>query len=81
MPFDAAEVARQIEQSRGTVRAQDDARDEAIELALRIYRAAGETEWEQRVQDASARRWVAVPVTPLGLSASHEPRAPDYCVV
>jgi hypothetical protein len=81
MPFDAAEVARQIEQSRSGVRAEMDARANALELAVRIYKNVGETEWEQRVQDASARRWVASPLSPLKLASPHTACAPDYSVV
>ena len=65
MPFDTAEVARQIEESRGRVQAEARAREDAVALALKIYREADETGWEQRVQDASARRWVGVPLSPL----------------
>ncbi|HEX9988033.1 MAG TPA: DNA double-strand break repair nuclease NurA [Chloroflexia bacterium] len=81
MPFDAAEVARQIEQSRSGVQAEMDARADALELAVRIYKNVGETEWEQRVQDASARRWVASPLSPLKLASPHTACAPDYSVV
>src|SRR5438270_770563 len=49
MPFDAAEVARQIEASRSGVAGQARAREDAVELALRIYATAGEAAWEQRV--------------------------------
>lgn len=80
MPFDAAEVARQIQDSRGGARAADDERALALEMAVRIYRAVGETEWEQRVQDAAARRWVAAPLSPLRSLAHYGPPAPDYCV-
>lgn len=80
MPFDAAEVARQIEASRGSVRADAALRESALELALRIYRNVGETEWEQRVQDTAARRWVASPITPLAHGLLHRACAPDYCV-
>lgn len=81
MPFDAAEVARQIEASRSGARADENARIEALELACRIYRNVGETEWEQRVQDTAARRWVAAPLSPLQLFPLHTPARPDYCVV
>jgi NurA domain len=83
MPFDTAEVARQIEQSRGTVQAEARAREDAVALALKIYREADETGWEQRVQDASARRWVGVPLSPLREEASAQvtAAAPDYRVV
>lgn len=81
MPFDAAEVARQIEQSRSGVRAEAQARVDAVELALRIYREAGETEWDQRVQDAAARRWVASPLTTLNMLPQHQASSADYCVV
>lgn len=81
MPFNAVEVARQIEASRHMAKVQDAAREEAIELALRIYRAVGETEWEQRVQDAGARRWVGVPLSPLGLNVTCVPARAEYCVV
>jgi hypothetical protein len=81
MPFDAAEVARQIEASRGSVRAEESVRLDALELAQRIYSAVGETEWEQRVQDAAARRWVAAPLSPLQDFPAHKSASPDYCVV
>lgn len=81
MPFDAAEVARQIEQSRHGARTQDKAREDALALALRIYNEAEETRWEQRVQDASARRWVGLPLSPLREVVSARPSTPDYCVV
>src|SRR3954464_3576848 len=81
MPFDAAEVARQIEQSRGGVQAEARAREDAIALALEVYRSADETGWEQRVQDAAARRWVGVPLSPLHEQASARVAAPDYRVV
>src|SRR5947209_14834981 len=80
MPFDAAEVARQIEESRGGVQAEARAREDAIALALEIYRGANETAWEQRVQDASARRWVGVPLSPLQEQAPVKLSAPDYRV-
>lgn len=81
MPFDTAEVARQIEQSRGGINAQAEVRVDALDLALRIYQAVGDTEWDQRVQDASARRWVASPLSPIGKHTAHEPCEPDYRVV
>jgi hypothetical protein len=81
MPFDAAEVSRQIEQSRGRVRAEAQAQTDAIELALRIYRQTSEAEWDQRVQDASMRRWVAAPLSALGMLPQHKSCQPDYCVV
>src|SRR5207253_8965772 len=81
MPFDAAEVARQIEQSRSSVQFEARARENALELALRIYQAVGETEWEQRVQDASAQRWVGLPLSQLHEELSIAPSASDYCVV
>jgi hypothetical protein len=80
VPFDAAEVARQIQESRGGVRAADDERARALEMAVRIYRAVGETEWEQRVQDAAARRWVATPLSPLRSLSRYAPCPPEYCV-
>ncbi len=80
MPFDAAEVARQIEQSRSSVHFEARARENAIELALRIYRAVGETEWEQRVQDATLRRWVGLPLSPIRDGAQVAPSAGNYCV-
>ena len=81
MPFDAAEVARQIEASRGGVRAEESVRLDALELACRIYNAVGEIEWEQRVQDAAARRWVAAPLSPLQELRAHKSASPDYSVV
>lgn len=81
MPFDAAEVARQIEQSRHGAIAEAEVRESAMEYALRLYNAAGDTEWEQRVQDGISRRWVGTPVTPLHLHPSHIPATPDYTVV
>jgi hypothetical protein len=81
MPFDAAEVARQIEQSRSGARAEQDARAQALELALRIYNAVDEVAWESRVQDTAARRWVGVPLTLLHQFPHHGPAEPDYCVV
>lgn len=81
MPFDAAEVARQIEQSRSRVKAQAQAQTDAVELALRIYRETTETEWDQRVQAASVRRWVASPLSPLNMLPQHQACQPDYCVV
>src|SRR5205823_2069587 len=81
MPFDAAEVARQIEQSRSSVQFEARARENALELALRIYQAVGETEWEQRVQDATLRRWVGLPLSPLRDGRQVAPSSGDYCVV
>ena len=81
MPFDAVEVARQIEQSRGGVRKDDRAREDALDLALRIYGAVGETQWEQRVQDATLRRWVAVPVSPLEGRPTASPLTSGYGIV
>ncbi|MDQ6695117.1 MAG: DNA double-strand break repair nuclease NurA [Chloroflexota bacterium] len=81
MPFDASEVARQIEVSRSGVRSEETTRAEAVELALRIYGAVDETQWEQRVQDATARRWVGSPSTPLRRHPKHVPARPNYCVV
>ncbi|MEO8285821.1 MAG: DNA double-strand break repair nuclease NurA [Chloroflexota bacterium] len=81
MPFDAAEVARQIEASRGSVRAEEAVRLDALDLAYRIYHAVGETEWEQRVQDTATRRWVAAPLSPLQSFPAHKSAAPDYRVV
>lgn len=81
MPFDAAEVARQIEQSRHGAQAGAQERESAADYAMRLYREAGDTEWEQRVQDATARRWVGSPLTPLNRHPEHKPAAPDYCVV
>lgn len=81
MPFDTAEVARQIEQSRGGMRANEAARLDALELARRIYLNVSETDWEQRVQDAATRRWVAVPMSPLQDFPLHKSASPDYCVV
>jgi NurA domain len=81
MPFDAAEVARQIEASRGGVRAEEHVRLDALDLARRIYEAVGEVEWDQRVQDAAARRWVATPLSPLHDFAAHHASSPDYSVV
>jgi len=81
MPFDTAEVARQIEQSRAAVRAEERAREDALKLALRIYREVGEVDWTERVHDSVARRWAGVPLTPLLSIERHEPCAPDYCVV
>lgn len=80
MPFDTAEVARQIEQSRQAVNAEASAHVDALELALRIYRAVGETEWDQRAHDNATRRWVGVPLTPLGITPHNVPCAPAYCV-
>lgn len=80
MPFDAAEVAKQIEGSRGGVLDGARAREEALRLAVKIYRAVAETEWEQRVQDASARRWVASPLSPLHFTPRVEACLPNYCV-
>src|SRR5438105_13932843 len=80
MPFDAAEVARQIEQSRGGVRANERAREDAITLALKIYRSTAETDWEQRVQDAAARRWVGLPLSPLRDKPLAKPSGLDYSV-
>jgi hypothetical protein len=81
MPFDAAEVARQIEQSRSSVQFEARARENAIELALRIYREADETAWEQRVQQATLRRWVGLPLSPLRVGGQIAPSNGDYCVV
>ena len=81
MPFDAAEVARQIEQSRHSAHTHEKARDDALALALKIYAEADETRWEQRVQDASARRWIGLPLSPLHDVVSNWPAGPDYCVV
>lgn len=81
LPFNAAEVARQIEQSKSGARAEATARADAIELARRIYAAVGETEWELRVRDAAARRWVAAPLSPLHDFAQHAPHPPSYRVV
>ncbi|MFL5732332.1 MAG: DNA double-strand break repair nuclease NurA [Chloroflexia bacterium] len=81
MPFNTTEVAKQIEQSRRGVQAEARARQDAIALALKIYREADETAWEQRVQDASARRWVGEPLSPLHEQSSARISAPDYSVV
>lgn len=81
MPFNASEVARQIEHSKSGAKAEADARAEAIELARRIYEAVGETEWELRVRDAAARRWVAAPLSPLHAFPQHAPHPPSYRVV
>src|SRR5947209_10867374 len=81
MPFDTAEVARQIEQSKPGVRAEEEARVEALQLALSIYRSAEETAWEQRVQQAAARRWVGSPLSQLHQSPQNKACGPDYCVV
>ena len=81
MPFDTAEVAKQIEQSRASVRAERQAQEEALALALRMYREVGESAWTERVHDSVARRWAGVPLTPLRQMARTEPCAPDYCVV
>ena len=81
MPFNAAEVARQIEHSKTGARAEADARAEGIDLARRIYMAVGETEWELRVRDAATRRWVAAPLSPLHTFPAHAPHPPSYRVV
>src|SRR3954464_13437611 len=81
MPFDAVEVARQIEQSRSGVKFDALARENALELAVRIYKEVGETEWEQRVQDATLRRWVGLPLSPLRDAEQITPAKGDYCVV
>lgn len=81
MPFDAAEVARQIQQSRHGAQANADERESAVEYAVRLYREVGDTAWEQRVQDATARRWVGSPLTPLNHHPRHLPAAPEYSVV
>ena len=80
MPFNAAEVARQIEGSRGAVKAQTRARQDAVELALKIYREADETAWEQRVQDATVRRWAGMPLAPLADEQAVATHRGDYCV-
>jgi hypothetical protein len=80
MPFDASEVARQIESSRSSVRFEERARETAIQLALRIYRETSETEWEQRVQEATLRRWVGLPLSPLRAEARVVASKGDYCV-
>jgi hypothetical protein len=81
MPFDAAEVAKQIEQSRSSVQFEARARENALELAMRIYREADETAWEQRVQDATLRRWVGLPLSPLKAGAQVAPSRGAYSVV
>lgn len=81
MPFDAAEVARQIEQSRKGAQANADERESAVDYAVRLYKEANDTAWEQRVQSAMARRWVGAPLTPLNVHPEHKPALPDYCVV
>ena len=63
MPFDAAEVARQIQESKDGSHYDVQARIDALKLARRIYEAVGETEWELRVRDAATRRWVAAPLS------------------
>lgn len=78
MPFNSLEVARQIERSRSGVQAQRDERARAIQHACRVYRSADETGWEQRVQTAEVRRWVAVPATSLSLTPRYEPAEPNY---
>src|SRR5438874_4843060 len=81
MPFDAAEVARQIEHSRHGVHKEAQVREDALALALKIYKSVGETEWEQRVQDAAARRWCGLPLSPLQDDSVTKSARPDYCVV
>lgn len=81
MPFDAVEVARQIEQGRRGAQEEAEARESAVEYAVRLYREAGDTEWEQRVQDAVARRWVGSPITPLNLHMRYRDAESNYCVV
>lgn len=81
MPFDAAEVARQIEETRGGVRMEERARATALEMALRIYAEADETGWEQRVQDGLTRRWVGLPMSPLHETPRVAPSTLDYTVV
>lgn len=80
MPFDASEVARQIEQSRALIRLQERAREDALALALRIYGAADETTWEQRAQDATMRRWVGLPLSALHGTLGVSTSGSDYCV-
>jgi hypothetical protein len=81
MPFDTAEVARQIEGSRARVHAEELARADALQMALRIYGEVGEVDWTERVTDSLARRWSGVPLSRLAEMVRHEPCAPDYCVV
>jgi len=81
MPFDTTEVARQIEQSRALLRLQEQAREDALALALRIYNSSTETEWEQRAQEATLRRWLALPLSPLRGILGAATASPHYCVV
>ena len=81
MPFDAAEVARQIEDSRGAVFREEQARIDALALARRIYTATTETEWEQRVQEGLTRRWVGLPISSLNHTSTVGPARLDYTVV
>jgi hypothetical protein len=81
MPFDAVEVARQIEESRPHAHARAGERLSAIHEAVRIYNHVDHAEWGQRVQSATMRRWVGVPVSPLRAHIQHLPSMPDYCVV
>src|SRR6476469_1376339 len=81
MPFDAAEVAKQIEASRGAVLLDEQARLDALALARKIYRATTETAWEQRIQEGLTRRWVGVPMSSLHYTTTSEPAHLDYTVV
>jgi hypothetical protein len=81
MPFDAAEVARQIQESKDGSHYDVQARIDALQLARRIYEAVGETEWELRVRDAATRRWVAAPLSPLHTFPHYDPHPPVYRVV
>lgn len=83
MPFDAAEVARQIHASLKGAHAEAEERESAVEYAVRLYRAVDSTAWEQRVQDAVARRWVGAPLTPLNERRIYAPTVQGYgyCVV
>src|ERR1043165_4186234 len=81
MPFDGAEVAKQIEQSRDTVHFETRTRESALDLALRIYNDVEDAAWDGRVGAASTQKWVALPMSSLKESSLITPSGSDYCVV
>jgi NurA domain len=81
MPYDHAEIARQIAASREQALAAHATRIDAAQDAAEIYLATLHADWERAVQDVRSKRLMGVPQTPLHEFPAVPPAGPDYTVV
>ena len=80
MPYDHAELARQIQLSLAEARNAAVSRADATEAAVDLYTDTSHADWVGGVESVQTKRLVAVPDSPLHEFVKAEPAGDDYVV-